>query len=285
MSPRKAFTAIELLVVIAIIAILIALLLPAIQQSREAARRGQCANNLMQLGLALHAYHHAHGTLPPGTTDRTGPVSSKPQGYKLSWIVQLLPFIDEANAYDRVDFSVGAFEQPDAELTAYALRMLSCPSNPTPPGGTAYPGCHHDSEAPIDVDNNGVLFLNSRVRFMDITDGTRHTFLLGETLRSLSWIEGNNNTLRNIGGFNDRNSVQYKTNVRDYYGEQGTSEVDLADGVADPALAVGGFGSAHGHGGHFCFSDGHVRFLTCYVDATILQRLANRHDGQLVNSY
>ncbi len=90
-----AFTLVELLVVIAIIGILIALLLPAVQSAREAARRASCMNNLTQLGLALSNYEMANGALPPGTTESKGPIHNIAQGVHISWLVQILPFIEE----------------------------------------------------------------------------------------------------------------------------------------------------------------------------------------------
>ncbi len=85
---RTAFTLIELLVVIAIISVLIALLLPAVQAAREAARRVQCVNNLMQLGIALHNYESSYEVLPPGSVNPTGPILNVPKGYHFSWMVQ-----------------------------------------------------------------------------------------------------------------------------------------------------------------------------------------------------
>ncbi|MCA9088907.1 MAG: DUF1559 domain-containing protein [Planctomycetaceae bacterium] len=284
MSRRSAFTAIELLVVIAIIAILIALLLPAIQQAREAARRSTCSNNLMQLGIAMHAYHHAHHTLPPGTIDASGPVKSDAQGYKLSWIVQLLPYLDEANAYNRFDFTRGAFDQPDAMLVAYGVPILQCPSAA---GASGYAGCHHDTEAPIDTSNNGVLYLNSRTRLRDVTDGTRHTLMLGELGGQMSWIQGDRNTLRNIGDFNNPGGESFQIFTRNYYDPQPAPEPLNPDSEVktDPLLTVGTFGSAHGAAANFCFVDGSVRVISCYVDSAILQRIAHRADGELVGAF
>src|SRR5438874_5474009 len=101
-TPRRcrgAFTLIELLVVIAIIATLIALLLPAVQQAREAARKTQCRNNLMQIGLALHNYEMAHECLPPGSIDPNRPIRNEAKGFHVGWIVQLLPFLDQTNTF------------------------------------------------------------------------------------------------------------------------------------------------------------------------------------------
>src|SRR5829696_3130788 len=98
-SGREGFTLIELLVVIAIIGVLIALLLPAVQAAREAARRSQCVNNLMQLGLALHNYESAHEVLPPGVVNPTGPIQNTPHGYHFSWLTQILPYIEQTNVH------------------------------------------------------------------------------------------------------------------------------------------------------------------------------------------
>src|SRR4051794_28379521 len=93
---RDGFTLIELLVVIAIISVLIALLLPAIQAAREAARRVQCVNNLMQIGIALQNYESSHELLPPGVINPSGPIQNAPTGYHASWMLQLLPFLEQS---------------------------------------------------------------------------------------------------------------------------------------------------------------------------------------------
>src|SRR5215469_13316461 len=105
----RAFTVIEMLFVVAIIGILIALLLPAVQTARETARRHSCANNLYQLVIATHHYAAAHQVLPPGTIEPTGPIQNRPVGYHLGWVARILPFVEQGNVYDRIDFSVGAY--------------------------------------------------------------------------------------------------------------------------------------------------------------------------------
>src|SRR3981189_1063062 len=98
---RRGFPLIELLVVIAIIAVLIALLLPAVQAAREAARRVQCVNNLVQVGGAIQNYESPYEVLPPGVVTPAGPILNIPKGQHLSWMIQILPFIEQANAYKK----------------------------------------------------------------------------------------------------------------------------------------------------------------------------------------
>ena len=106
-----AFTLVELLVVIAIIGILVALLLPAIQASRESARRAACTNKMSQLILGVHDYEAAHEFYPAGSVNPTGPIQNLPNGQHISWIVRILPYVEERALYDNVDASLSAYHQ------------------------------------------------------------------------------------------------------------------------------------------------------------------------------
>jgi prepilin-type N-terminal cleavage/methylation domain-containing protein len=279
---RRAFTLIELLVVIAIIAILIALLLPAVQQAREAARRTQCKNNLVQLGLALQNYHAAHRVLPPGCVNETGPIVNNAQGYHFGWLAQILPYLDERNLYQQFDFRLSAHQQ---QIPSVTLSVLTCPSRGSS-SGCDYAGCHHDVEASIDVDNNGVLFLNSSVRLRDVTDGRAHTIFVGEAdATALPWWTGTNASLRNagspIGGWD--NSEAYAEQLRQLSDAEQPASDAAAAGTAP--LAVGGFGGPHSGGALFGFGDGSVALISTQIDGAVFRYLANRHDGQVVGEF
>jgi prepilin-type N-terminal cleavage/methylation domain-containing protein len=200
-QQRPGFTLVELLVVIAIIGILVALLLPAIQAAREAARRTQCGQNLGQLIVAVHNYEMAHGVYPPGTIEAKGPIQNHAWGYHHNWIIQVLPFMEEKVTYDHIDRSVGVYHPKNVRVRVISLPTLLCPSQPASRGGySAYAGVHHDTEAPIDVDNNGVFFLNSRISYDDVTDGSAWTLFIGEKpieQGDLGWMSGTRATLRN----------------------------------------------------------------------------------------
>src|SRR5205807_222863 len=110
----RGFTLIELLVVIAIIAVLIALLLPAVQSAREAARRSQCSNNLMQLAIALQNYEGSYEVFPPGVVNDTGPILDQPKGYHFGWLVRILPYCEMRNTYNHFNLSVSVYDTPNA---------------------------------------------------------------------------------------------------------------------------------------------------------------------------
>ena len=130
MQRRPGFTLFELLVVVSIIAILISLLLPAVQSARESARRAQCSNNLMQLGIALGSYASTHMVLPPGVVNETGPIQNLPRGYHHSWIVQILPFMGQGNIYHHVNVKVSVYDTVNDTVAGITIATLMCPSDP-----------------------------------------------------------------------------------------------------------------------------------------------------------
>ena len=295
---------IELLVVIAIISVLIALLLPAVQASREAARRVQCCNNLMQLGIAIKNYENAFESLPSGVVNPTGPIVDAPVGYHFNWITQLLPYLEARPVYRRLDFNVDLYQPQNGTARAVLLNVLLCPSNgnpvrmgstgPNPPIGgypalASYAGCHNDAETPIDVKNNGVFFLNSRVRNEDIEDGSSNTIFIGEKVpieTELGWASGTSSTLRNCGSRINSNlpSKRGKAAQPDDDPAAGPANPPgKADGPAPPAL-VGGFSSRHPGGANFGLGDGSVRYLKNTISPRVLLLLGNRADGDLLSS-
>jgi prepilin-type N-terminal cleavage/methylation domain-containing protein len=190
--PRRAFTLIELFVVIAIIAILIALLLPAVQQAREAARRTQCKNNLKQIGLAIHNYADVFRFLPPSACVNPTITTTGNNG---SWGIhgRILPYLEQGNLYSNVDLSVAwDFQQA---ISGLKIPSYACPSDPKSDqsrdagGGRAilYPTTYGFNFGTWFVWNpitgaggDGATFPNSRLGFQSFTDGTSSTLLVGE---------------------------------------------------------------------------------------------------------
>ena len=294
-SAAAAFTLIELLVVIAIISVLIALLLPAVQAAREAARRAQCLNNMMQLGIAVQNYESSHEMLPPGVVNLTGPILDQPKGYHFGWLVQVLPYCELRNIYNHFNFKIGLYETQNSTTRTTLVRGFLCPSDsganrgPTGVAMTNYAGSHNDVEAPIAATNNGVLFLNSAIRFEDITDGSSQTIFLGEkSIDGLGegWASGTRASLRNSGsGINRTTSPSSPASLA---GDDGDDGAGAASGVAatsfDTLSFVGGYNSRHPGGANFAFGDGSIRFLKTSISPGTFRLLANRADGEIISS-
>ena len=296
---------------IAIIAVLVALLLPAVSASREAARRIQCVNNLMQIGLAVKNYENAFESLPSGVVNPTGPIVDAPSGYHFNWISQLLPYLDAKPVYRRLDFNADLYQPQSGTARAVMIGTLLCPSSTTPfrsartgspapiggdPALTSYAGCHNDTETPIDAKNNGVFFLNSRVRYEDIEDGTSNTVFFGEKIQDdteLGWASGTRSTLRNMGTRINppiiprrapfRSRVPMTTTPTPPRSRRAAGEPPArpprppkrSSAVSAASMPVGRT-SASG--------DGSVRFLKNTISPKVLGLLGNRADGDLISS-
>ncbi len=216
-SARQGFTLIELLVVIAIIAILIGLLLPAVQKVRDAAARAQCANNLKQIGLALHSYHDANGMFPPGYIDGNTNASATPDndiGPGWGWASLILPFVEEGNVYNQINFKVGIGVGVNAQISQQPLKVYLCPADPGSQlplvlyfwngGGSMtvapanYVGCNGWEECFSNSGGNGqgagadglsgglgqagdgLFYRNTHNTFANVTDGLSNTIFVGE---------------------------------------------------------------------------------------------------------
>jgi prepilin-type processing-associated H-X9-DG protein len=200
---------IELLVVIAIIAVLIALLLPAVQSAREAARRAQCANNLKQIGLALHNYVTTHNVFPPGR------VNTHISGMGNVWgaYSQLLPALELTQVYDAFNFNLS----PDIDLAnttcaSIFIATFICPSDPSPPQyaqvnygmhnyllnvGNQYPVVKNPI-TPLVGQPNGMFYENTAVSIAMVTDGLSNTVAVSESIRS---VPGTTFAMDPLGGF------------------------------------------------------------------------------------
>lgn len=294
-KPR-GFTLIELLVVIAIIAILIALLLPAVQQAREAARRTQCKNNLMQISLAIQNYEMAFEILPAGIYNQTGPIKNEPVGYHMGWLAGLMPYLDQPNLNRSIDFNQSVYAPVNQQARKAPVPVLRCPSDPEDSltsskaennieiYQTNYAVCYNAGDAPINVDNSGVMYLNSSISYDQITDGSSNTIFIGEHLfqeTDLGWMSGTKASLRNTGSFNadlPNNLGRYSNPNRPSTEEQ----IEANKEPVDPLLKVGGFGSYHIGGAQFGFGDGRVKFISENIEAALFEQLGNRADGKLI---
>ena len=295
---RRAFTLTELLVVITVIAILVALLLPAVQQARESARRASCKNNLRQLGLAVHMFHETYNQLPPGTISE----------HKMTWAWLTLPYIEQSSLFEKWNEGENFYLQ-NQDVRTFVIQTHLCPSRPR---SSAVSVCTSDSQfyysglggVKIKVDAaegdyaavcgdryiGGGMGLSdqeaysswdgmfpqargwpgypgrpwiikgwkSSVKMRDVVDGLSNTIMLGE-------IDGKNHLSR-----------LYIRNGDHGYG---------AFLGANNRFNVDGFGSDHGSIVQFAFGDGRVRPLSVNIDLQLAGRLATRAGNEVVGEF
>ena len=297
---RRGFTLIELLVVIAIIAVLVAMLLPAVQAAREAARRSQCCNNLMQLAISLQNYESAHELFPPGVVSEKGPVLDQPTGYGYGWMVRILPYCEMRNTYNHFNLSISLYDGRNLTTRTTLIRSFLCPSdrmaNRNPANEvvlTNYVGCHNSLETPIDATNNGAFILNKAMRYEDIPDGLSNTVFLSEKVNEGAgegWASGTRASLRNLGTpINGTWLAGAGAFVKPM--PPGGSPDDDPEAEVDPKAAapgtpgfVGGFSSHHPGGVNTTMGDGSVKFLKNSISFGTAKLLGNRHDGEILDS-
>ena len=315
----RGFTLIELLVVIAIIAVLIALLLPAVQQARVAARRSQCKNNMKQLGLALHNYHDTFTVFPPGGTTL---IASIRQGHNL--FADLLPYFDQAAIYNQMNWSTSGWNTGSAAPTAHesatlkVLPSLICPTSTTATyngygwyPGTTYPYLsgqavtHYaaimgSTQAPNTTarSTTGLFQLNGKNGIRDISDGASNTMALGEYS---GLAKGQPKGKVNLAG-PDQTYGWFNSSPAWYgfydYGDAGVYGIQLGamktvTYAPNAAWLFGGAStsfnqslkSSHVGGVHCLLGDGAVRFLSDSIALPTLYNLADIADGNRMGEF
>ncbi len=266
--PTRGFTLIELVVTIAVISVLIALLLPAVQQARESARRTQCRSRLKQLCLALHNYHSAHNILPPGSLT-VGPAFRAMSGW--GWGSMILPYLDQAGLYHLIDFSSNNAVGANRTAAGSVLSFWFCPSD-TSPGRIMVHGDPGDSVEIAAGNYLGVesmLSEISAVRFSDVSDGLSATFLLSEH-RYQHDETGKETTSSWVGRVTFQNYFVFDS-------------VPHGQATALTPVNKSVFSSRHTGGAFFGFGDGSVHFISEHIDLTIYEALGTRSGGEIVD--
>ena len=317
--PPSAFTLVELLVVITIIGILIALLLPAVQAAREAARRLQCGNNLKQAGLAMHNYHTALGSFPSGIMPWwEGVPLPGPQYQAFGWSLYILPYVEQQSLdavfakYDYGSYMDGTdtpyFMVPELfKAGANQISTYQCPSNPQCPD--LCPDKNNQSNGPCTVQSQNDDCDNQDfgiTSYAGVTDSVEFQLSLGTSItgqvksqkegdgvllngshvRVRDITDGTSNTLMvgemtgcGSGTHRCLNWVRWNVN-------------DTGNGINGPGTMPGdktcsdlhaGFSSYHPGGCHFLFCDGSVHFLSENIDAAMLRYLTTRDGGEVIS--
>jgi len=306
--PRAArgFTLIELLVVIAIIAILVSLLLPAVQQAREAARRTSCRNNLKQIGIALHNYHDVFEMLPPGyiaegVTPTDGSAAETGSGF--AWSTMILPYVEQSVIHDKLNFEGNSTDPENLLLAQTPLGVYICPSDSVEPlfevedsSGTQiatvassnYVGVYgYGSVSMHPGQGNGAFYRNSSVTIKDITDGTSNTIVVGERTHDLTestWYAAIPGTSVNAGMAMMPMMTEGPAHlVLGHVGQPAMGMMPAMEHTPNSSGHIVNFWSRHTGGTYFLFADGSVRFLGEAMNYPTYKHFGIKDDGEVIN--
>ena len=273
---RRAFTLVELLVVIAIIGVLVALLLPAVQAAREAARRMQCQNHLKQFGLALHNHHDILKRFPPasqwdGNPDNVLNVNS------INAFALLMPYYEQAGLHNLWDFTVNHNHAKNLVAAGTPIKIIACPTRrpaakcKSPSYLTYAAGDYALSAGTGNVNSadlaelKGLFNINSKIRFADITDGSSNTLAIGD-----KYVDPK-----------DLNNTDGPTYRWGFHAIRNTISPMNAKSLSPWGNPDATFGSLHTRGSNFVFADGSVQFLAQNINLQAYQWLSNIADGQI----
>jgi len=278
---RRGFTLIELLVVIAIIAILIGLLLPAVQKVREAASRMKCSNNLKQIGISLHSYHDNQGRFP--TSGNNGPTNccDADTGHvdRLNWTYHILPYLEQDSIHKMVT------QGSATNWTAIRTQIVKTYYCPTRRQLQLYRGAAKGDYAGSRGDNdNGIMRrvdMGHVVTMATISDGTSNTLMVGETRVHIP-----NMTTATLSDCCSDNEPAFNSGWADDVVRAGASPPapDITDASIDPGQADSRFGSSHTGGMNACLADGSVRFVRFSITTTAFRDLCIKDDGRVIAS-
>jgi prepilin-type N-terminal cleavage/methylation domain-containing protein/prepilin-type processing-associated H-X9-DG protein len=314
---HHGFTLIEVLVVLVLLGVLVALLLPAVEAAREQARRAACINNLKQVGLALGSYTTRHGGLPPGYVSTWDDFLMREFGPGWGWASMILPELEQLPLFQGINYQVLISDPGQSTIRGAVPAIFLCPSDNMPRSWTAeqgevwyFAGQMHYAQNPIcdvpgsnyvgvfgigepGVDGDGVFFRNSFIRPLDISDGLSSTLCVGE--RSINLNNGRGQATW-VGAVTGAVFWSCAPNVGDpdagggCWKEDGSGMVlghtGEGHGPGDPWGDANQFLSRHGHGAHFLFCDGHVRYLDASINYAVYKAMSTRATGEVFsNSY